>query len=56
MMAQLSAPRAIWLLCKMRCLRQRNLLLNAVLRGFGRKNARDGNAGAQRDALTRKRL
>ncbi|WP_229633468.1 CPBP family intramembrane glutamic endopeptidase [Duganella qianjiadongensis] len=30
---------------RMRCLRQRNVILHGLLRGFGRKKARDGNGG-----------
>ncbi|MYN46945.1 CPBP family intramembrane metalloprotease [Pseudoduganella sp. FT93W] len=45
MMPRLSALQTIWLMTRMRCLRQRNLLLHALLRGFGRKAARDGNGG-----------
>ena len=45
MMPRLTALHTIWLLTRMRCLRQRNLILHSLLRGFGRKNARDGNGG-----------
>ncbi|WP_348699246.1 type II CAAX endopeptidase family protein [Duganella fentianensis] len=45
MMPRLPALHTIWLLTRMRCLRQRNLLHNALLRGFGHKGARDGNGG-----------
>src|SRR5574343_71085 len=45
MMPRLTALHTICLLTRMRCLRQRNLILHSLLRGFGRKNARDGNGG-----------
>lgn len=45
MMPRPPALHTIWLLTRMRCLRQRNLLHNSLLRGFGRKGARDGNGG-----------
>lgn len=45
MMPRLTALHTIWLLTRMRCLRQRNVILHGLLRGFGRKNARDGNGG-----------
>jgi len=45
MMPRLPALRAVWLITKMRCLRLRNVILNGLLRGFGRKKARDGNGG-----------
>ncbi len=42
---RLPALRGIWLMARMRCLRQRNFLQHTLLRGFGKKFARDGNAG-----------
>lgn len=45
MMPRLPALRAVWLMTRMRCLRLRNVILNGLLRGFGRKKARDGNGG-----------
>lgn len=45
MMPRLPALRAVWLMTRMRCLRLRNVILNGLLRGFGKKKARDGNGG-----------
>jgi len=42
---RLPALRGIWLMARMRWLRQRNLLQHALLQSFIKKLARDGNAG-----------
>lgn len=40
-----SALRGVWLMARMRWLRQRNFLQHALLQSFVKKLARDGNAG-----------